>query len=433
MSQGFPSMHTQAHAAENAFLLLCCRSMLTDADACGETTAAGAHERLDWDYLFRRAQQHGIGPFVYHFLKTFRDDAVLPLAVLEKLKKNCMTTLIVNRKLLDVYEDICAAFESEQICLIPYKGISFLSGLYGAIDLRPMSDIDILVKKNDVPNAAAVLERMGFHSIPHNILFRDRHFHLTFIRHIKQCPLVVEIHWHVDFSGSPFALRIEDVWNRAQQAGPRQNVYAMDIHDNLLLNLYHLLRDPDQDKVVPLKNCVDIALLLQRHRAAIDWCILRQRAADYSLQRVADFGLALLEHLSLVASDMLRGGSRGADVPRELIEAFVCEKIFPDMEQKAFLPEGLLVHTPSGVAVGLNPRAVFKTIFYHLVNEYIHQGSFAAYLRKIMTDFRRAVKNYVVVTRALLFNPRLFSAVKEIEIKRIDSLHKIESWLQGKG
>lgn len=433
MSQGLPVTYTEAHAAENTLLLRCCRDMVNGSEARPQT-GAGAHEHLDWDYLCRRAQQHGIGPIACHSLKTFRDDAALPLAVLEKLKKFCMTALIVNRKLLDIYANICDAFRAEQIPLIPYKGVSFLlDGLYPAIDLRPMTDIDILVKKDDMPGASAVLERMGFHSTPHNILFRDRHFHLTFTRKVKQSALVVELHWHVDFSGSPFALRIEDVWRRARQHDARSNVYALDIHDDLLLNLYHLLRDPDQDKVVPLKNCVDIALLIKRHREAIDWDLLRQRAADYSLQRMTDFVLALLEHLSLTDPGMRENSGQRGMVPHELIEKLVSEKIFPDMQQEFFLPEGLLVATKTGGDIGLNVKTIYKTVSYHLINEYGHQGSFTRYLLKIIADFRHAVKNYFVVVRAMIFNRRLFRAVKEKKIKRNNSLRSIEEWLQCKG
>lgn len=421
---------TNAYQFENILLLHVCRNMLADVSV-NEPPSFVPDKDIDWNYVVRRAYQHGIAPLVYYGIQRFRDAFSIPLTVLEKFKKSCITTQLVNQRLLATYKKLSTAFQEEQIPVIPYKGIALIRRIYAGIDQRPMSDIDLLVKKEDVSKASRILECMGFHVVPYNILFKNRHFHMTFLQQNARNSIVVELHWHVDFAGSPYALRIDDVWSRAHQ-NDNSLIYIPEIHDDILLNIYHLFRDPTQDKVIPLKNCVDIAMLLQKYRAVIYWNTLCERAQSYGLYRLLSLGMALLYRLQFI-DKYESAESLGAlwCVPPELVDGIIQEKIFQEMEKEPYLPDGLLILPRKKNFFYLDMKTIFNTVTYHLVNEYINRKSLVSYFKKITAKFFSAFKNYCLVVWIFLRERHQFQRIVEKKIRKTTRLQHIENWLRG--
>ncbi len=143
-------------------LLLCCARISSDSSRA-EQLRALLHKDLDWAVLRRIAHQHGVVPLVYWRLSNTCPEAV-PTAVLDRLRgdihANSLRNLSLTRELLRLLN----LFEAQGIFAIPYKGPALAAFAYGNLALRQFADLDILVRKHDVPRAKEVFISAGYRS-----------------------------------------------------------------------------------------------------------------------------------------------------------------------------------------------------------------------------------------------------------------------------
>jgi hypothetical protein len=101
-------------------------------------------------------------PFVYHNLKDFQSRGEVPDEVLDPLKRGYYQTASSNLLKLNAATKIFKALQQEDILAIPLKGIALVETLYKNPAIRPMTDIDLLVKTDDFQRIKDVLESIGY-------------------------------------------------------------------------------------------------------------------------------------------------------------------------------------------------------------------------------------------------------------------------------
>lgn len=119
---------------------------------------AGAAD-VDWDALVEAAQQARVAPLVYHVL---REKDWLPAPALERLR---MTYFATARRNLLAFHALGQAIDHLNAHGIPtllLKGVALALSLYKNEALRPMGDADLLVPREDVPHALALLRELGY-------------------------------------------------------------------------------------------------------------------------------------------------------------------------------------------------------------------------------------------------------------------------------
>ncbi len=115
----------------------------------------------DWTALLRRADVHGVVPLVAHHLHRLGSPEVPPAVTAEFQRLaflHCRRNLLQARELRQVLQQLMTA----GVPVIPLKGIALASALYGHCTLRVSGDIDILVRRAQVPHAVGVLEGIGY-------------------------------------------------------------------------------------------------------------------------------------------------------------------------------------------------------------------------------------------------------------------------------
>jgi len=116
---------------------------------------------LDWTALLHQADVHGVVPLVAHHLREFGASGVPP-AVTSELQRLAFLyggrNLLLARDLRQVLQLLRAA----SIPAIPLKGIALASALHGRYTLRVSGDIDVFVRRAQVPHAVGVLEANGY-------------------------------------------------------------------------------------------------------------------------------------------------------------------------------------------------------------------------------------------------------------------------------
>lgn len=253
-------------------------------------------EPSDWAALAQTAQAQGVGLLFFDRLNALKNSLSVPTSVIEPFRQAYY--LATARSLLMQHEAarMLAAFNQNQLGLIALKGLYLAEHIYPDASLRAMGDLDLMVKKDAVPQVIAVLQGLGYHL--------DTYFNFKDLnRDIKHVPPmskpggpIVELHWTILEENEPFTIDADGLWRRAlptQIAG----VPALALsHEDLLLHLclhfayqHHLS--------LGLRGLYDIALLVQQVGAQLDWDALLHTADDWGARRVSWLGLKLAEEI----------------------------------------------------------------------------------------------------------------------------------------
>lgn len=154
-------MHTKppSQPSDNAiehFLRLCLRGRWDTSSEAHSLRQSGA---LDWDILSQLAQRAGVAPLLYH---TLRGQDILPPQVEADLRRAYHYTATRNHLLLSELRLALERLAQERLPCIVLKGPALLETVYGNLALRPMDDLDLLVRREDVPQAITLFSALGY-------------------------------------------------------------------------------------------------------------------------------------------------------------------------------------------------------------------------------------------------------------------------------
>ena len=149
------------HSPEWKLLLACAKANLTVEDLRSIRQDLVC-PNLDWDHVTRAACAHGIAPLIYHSL--YRSDVVslLPPAAAETLRSSYYSNAARNSLLYNELQKVLDAFKERRIEVIVLKGAALADTVYSHRALRPMSDIDLLVRKEKLTEVETQLLDMGY-------------------------------------------------------------------------------------------------------------------------------------------------------------------------------------------------------------------------------------------------------------------------------
>jgi Uncharacterised nucleotidyltransferase len=147
---------------EEELLLCCTRTYMPPTTAARLRTIL--LEDIDWEYLMRIAQWHGVMPLLYHSLNSTCPEAI-PQARLKQLRTyfqaNSCHTVFLTQKLIAILR----LFENHEIPALPFKGTILATAVYGDLCLRQTRDLDILVHKDRYQKAKDLLIAEGYEVI----------------------------------------------------------------------------------------------------------------------------------------------------------------------------------------------------------------------------------------------------------------------------
>ena len=213
-----------------------------------------------------------------------------------------MRTRCTTRRCCASAIESCAELCGDGLDVILLKGAALAETVYGDIALRPMSDLDLLVRPRDVSAAVHGLARAGYHAS----VEMERYTGLA-LEHRNELVLYkasdaryhLDVHWslfsppyHHKVSADWFWATVLDAGGcgvaPARMLGPEAQVLYLAAH----LMLHHGGRG--------LMWWQDVAEVIWTFRERLDWDVLFDRARDYDLvlplQHVL---LGLVEHWRL--------------------------------------------------------------------------------------------------------------------------------------
>jgi hypothetical protein len=117
---------------------------------------------LDWDDIVEGSMRHGILPLLYWNLKRIDDGKDVPAEVMTNLRIVYYKNAVLNTLRYDELSKILIAFNDAGIDVIVLKGAFLAETVYKNIGLRPMSDLDLLIKKGDLQKAEKELVQLRY-------------------------------------------------------------------------------------------------------------------------------------------------------------------------------------------------------------------------------------------------------------------------------
>ena len=248
---------------------------------------------LDWAVILERIGAHGLGPLACRGLRAL-GWAGVPLHARERLEAASRVAALRNDLLMTDLASALRALAHAGIPAIPLKGPMLAETLYGDPGLRECSDLDLLVPRESVPRAWAVLaaERWA-PAEAYLVESRDldwlveSNIEYAFARSRGEFTSVLELHWDLAWRWRRGGLAADRLWARARPAHLR-NVpcLALDDATQLLYLAIHAARHRWQ----AVKWLVDIHELARRDD--MDWNGVARLAADLGLADVVRISLA---------------------------------------------------------------------------------------------------------------------------------------------
>jgi len=239
-------------------------------------------ERLDWGAIADIAFQHRVAPLLYRSLQSLE----LPPAseaAMRRLKQAYIANAAHNAALFRALQGVLEALAAAGIPVIALKGAVLADTIYPERALRPMNDIDLLVREEALEQADAALRRSGYEAEPgrwtrealkaafHHWRFRSRS--------PGSAEIPVEVHWRLDPPSWPWQADPVALWQRAVPLSIAGAPALALAPEDLLLSLcLHICRHRFRGGLISL---CDIAAVTAFHRPRIDWEQLEQRATEW--------------------------------------------------------------------------------------------------------------------------------------------------------
>ncbi len=265
----------QQKFTERNFLCKVLRSFITG------TNHPDIYEHLNWGRLGKIVSRNGLAP-ILHFL--LNADPEIPQDILRNWRHISIRVLLKYRRSLRATVKLFSILEEEKISAVTLRGMALAQWIYPNPALRPMADVDILVKP-DVRHT--IVDRLGKYGLLPVKILRSQ-----FVYEIDNT--FFEIHW--SFLTPKRYRRAADFDNwidsRRTINTVEGKIYCLTPENEFLNVISHAFIHHELDSLLKL---VDIALLSREKD--MDWEYIHTWCKRASMMRLFCFTLAFGDYL----------------------------------------------------------------------------------------------------------------------------------------
>lgn len=255
----------------------------------------------EWEALLKAAERHGLVPLLFYYIKPYYPDPCIPNTVQEKMRRIYYSSAARNIKLYQQLEGIVKQFAQAGISVILLKGAHLAMFVYDNMALRPMADVDLLVREEDFQNLHNLLLAEGYRpagevSWPQGLP-----------SYTKKDHLLIEIHAFLKSLPDKEDVNVNLLFARAEKV-------TLDVIEVLVLCpedlfLHLCLHSCVQHNFENgLLSCLDVAYFVNHYQEKIDWGTIWNRAEEWGIERAVYLMLALTEKMI------------GLPVPEEILQ-----------------------------------------------------------------------------------------------------------------
>jgi len=252
----------------NQLLLLCSRLRIDEIERDNFEKIL-AEKSFSWEQILSDAFKNSVLPFVYFHLKNFNLLSKIPDDAREKLEKFYHFNTARNAWILLSLEKVAEALSYRNIPFILIQGTSLLADVYSNPSLRYLSDIDILIKEENLNGIEDIISPLEWKMSDYP---RDKEWCLKNLNHLPLFyragqPVPLEIHFKLSYPEGVREANSSWIWEKAPKAKIRSAQAPIPSPENIILHLsMHIFKKSHiNDLTILLRHCCDISAILERY------------------------------------------------------------------------------------------------------------------------------------------------------------------------
>jgi hypothetical protein len=279
-----------ALSREEELILSCARTQFTPATR--ESFHALLNGPLDWKRVMDIAILHRLRPMMFKHFKAEKKFEVIPPEFAASMQRHAAFTVARNMSLTNEMVKTVKLLRAEGIESIPFKGPVLALKSYNNLGLREFYDMDLLLRRDDLLKAKAILLTNGYQAPPEqNEKHIDSQLGCDFVSVDGKVRL--ELHWSFIQKWLTYNVDIDAIWQRSepwQLAGLPIRIIS---REDLLLYLCAHGAKHHWERLFWIVDIAEIA----RAEKELNWDRLFENAAAQNSRRVLALGLYLAKNL----------------------------------------------------------------------------------------------------------------------------------------
>lgn len=179
--------------------------------------------RLNWNKVYDMMTHEGVAPLIYWQLQQHNALQHLPHFERMQLTQDYFSTIARNEMLRQELARITQALNDADVTFVILKGFALAAEVYPDFGLRPMGDLDLLVRREDIVTAVQVILRLGYAELDDLVpgMNMKAGYNIK-CRHVTLPDILVEVHWSL--LAGDYDVRSPSVdffWVETQQFSPK--------------------------------------------------------------------------------------------------------------------------------------------------------------------------------------------------------------------
>lgn len=250
------------------------------------------------------ARREGVPAVLFHHLREQRLEDLVPHRIVAALAQTYYANLQRNMRIIGALRKVLDAFQSVGLPCIVLKGIALAEHIYPNVALRGLSDVDLLIRKEDLLITDGVLRSIGFYSQDGSVAqsLCNPAGYLASLEYRQDPPsaLSLHLHWHLVNTSVPataFIGRIDlpRIWERSEAVPLADSEARVLCPEHLILYLCeHALRVGHSfDRLILI---CDLFFAIKTLEDRLDWDRLVTEGQATGLSRFAFHGLTIVKH-----------------------------------------------------------------------------------------------------------------------------------------
>lgn len=250
-----------------------------------------------WNDILSQLTRTGLAPLFFSRLENTSLAADVPAPVLLALREEYFLHGARNMIIFNDLSGLLEVLRPHGINAVVLKGACLAGKVYGDIALRPMGDIDILVRRSDLEEVQQVLIGMGYGPAERPPIREQCRKHHHLIPFVRPGGPPIEVHWSLTPAGCRFPMTMEDLEEKALEIRINGASALMLCPEDLLVHLCLHLCTNHRFSMLELRNLCDIAEVLLHYGDEIDWTYLGERTRRFGVGKYVYSTLLVAEKL----------------------------------------------------------------------------------------------------------------------------------------
>ena len=269
----------------------------------------------EWQAILDQASAHGL---------VFRLEGFpgLPPSLRERVRQECLGITARNLALTGELRTLLRTFRDQRIPCLPLRGLALAERLYGDIPPRPMGDIDLLVRKEDLSRVQALFQELGFSEMDRRPGFASTFSYTLKFFVERSLMVIVEPHWTIAYPPFTDRLDMEAVWNRCVPARVvGEQTLSLGREDLLVHLCLHLTHRDD----APFLWLYELDRYVRRESDAMRWDVVLSVSHEVGVERLVGRALnaVVTKFEAPVPADVIDALDRRSGQTRPLAQRLV--------------------------------------------------------------------------------------------------------------